>query len=121
MILIAWYGIYTLARRRRLEDRPRYLRLLLPAIALPYVANTFGWIMTEVGRQPWVVYGLQETLAGVSNTVSGAEVATTLIGFSVIFSLIAAADIYLIVRYAKAGPDLHEPSPDLPLGTAAVL
>ncbi len=121
MILIAWYGIYTLARRRRLEDRSRYLRLLLPAIALPYVANTFGWIMTEVGRQPWVVYGLQKTLAGVSNTVSGAEVATTLIGFTVIFGLIAAADIYLLVRYAKAGPDLHEPSPDLPLGTAAVL
>ncbi len=121
MILLAWYGIYLMARRRPLEGRQRYLRLLLPALGLPYVANTFGWIMTELGRQPWVVYGLQKTLQGVSNTVSTAEVATTLIGFTVIFGLIAAADIYLIVRYAKAGPESHEPSRELPLETTAVL
>jgi len=121
MILLAWYGIYLLARRRSLEGRQRYLRLLLWAIALPYVANTFGWIMTEIGRQPWVVYGLQKTLQGVSNTVSAGEVATTLIGFTVIFGLIAVAEIYLMVRYAKAGPEVHEPSPELPLKTAALI
>ncbi len=121
MILLAWYGIYLLARRRSLEGRQRYLRLLLWAIALPYVANTFGWIMTEIGRQPWVVYGLQKTLQGVSNTVSAGEVATTLIGFTVIFGLIAVAEIYLMVRYAKAGPEVHEPLPELPLKTAALI
>ncbi len=121
MILLAWYGIYLMARRRALEGRRRYLGLLLPALGLPYVANTFGWIMTEIGRQPWVVYGLQKTLQGVSNTVSTGEVATTLIGFTVIFGLIAAADVYLMVRYAKAGPESHEPSPEVPLETAAVL
>jgi cytochrome d ubiquinol oxidase subunit I len=121
MILLAWYGIYLLARRRSLEGRQRYLRLLLWAIALPYVANTFGWIMTEIGRQPWVVYGLQKTLQGVSNNVSAGEVATTLIGFTVIFGLIAVAEIYLMVRYAKAGPEVHEPLPELPLKTAALI
>ncbi len=121
MILLAWYGIYLMARRRALEGRRRYLALLLPALGLPYVANTFGWIMTEIGRQPWVVYGLQKTMQGVSNTVSTGEVATTLIGFTVIFGLIAAADVYLMVRYAKAGPENHEPSPEVPLETAAVL
>ena len=121
MILLAWYGIYLLARRRALEGRTRYLKLMLPALALPYIANTFGWIMTEIGRQPWVVYGLQKTLQGVSNTVSTGEVATTLIGFTVIFGLIAVAEVYLMVRYAKAGPEIHEPSPEQPLETAAVL
>ena len=121
MILLALYGIYLLARRRAIEERRRYLRLLLWAIALPYIANTFGWIMTEIGRQPWVVYGLQKTLAGVSNTVSAGEVLTTLIGFTLIFGLIAVAEVYLMVRYAKAGPEAHEPSPELPARAAAIL
>jgi cytochrome d ubiquinol oxidase subunit I len=121
MILLALYGIYLLARRRALEERRRYLRLMLWAIALPYIANTFGWLMTEIGRQPWIVYGLQKTLQGVSSTVSTGEVATTLIGFTVIFGLIAVAEVYLMVRYAKAGPEAHEPSPEQPLETAAVI
>jgi len=121
MILLALYGIYLLARRRAIEERRRYLRLLLWAIALPYIANTFGWIMTEIGRQPWVVYGLQKTLAGVSNTVSAGEVLTTLIGFTLIFGLIAVAEVYLMVRYAKAGPEAHEPSPEVPARAAAIL
>ncbi len=121
MILLAWYGIYLLARRRALEGRRRYLKLLLWSLALPYIANTFGWLMTEIGRQPWVVYGLQKTLEGVSNTVPAGEVATTLIGFTVIFGLIMVAEIFLMVRYAKAGPEVHEPSPEQPLKAAALI
>ncbi len=114
MVLLAWYGMLLLARRRGLETRPRYLRLLLWAIALPYIANTSGWVMTEIGRQPWIVYGLERTMQGVSNTVTSADVATSLIGFTLIFGLIAAADIYLLVRYAKAGPDATEPRSRMP-------
>ena len=121
MILLAWYGLYLIARRKALEGRRRYLRLLPLAIGLPYVANTFGWIMTEVGRQPWIVYGLQTTAQGVSSTVSTGMVAASLIGFTVIFGLIAVADVYLLLRYAKAGPDGHEPVVDAPLEATAVL
>ena len=120
MILLALYGLYLLARRRALEERPRYLKLLLWAMALPYVANTAGWIMTEIGRQPWVVYGLQLTAQGVSTSVPAGEVAATLIGFTVIFALIAAAEVYLMVKYAKAGPDA-EPTPAIPLETVAAV
>jgi cytochrome d ubiquinol oxidase subunit I len=120
LILLALYGLYLMARRRAFEDRRRYLRLLQWAIALPYIANTAGWVMTEIGRQPWVVYGLQSTAQGVSTTASAGEVATTLIGFTLIFVLIAAAEVYLMVRYAQAGPD-GEPTPEVPFDTAAAV
>ncbi len=120
LILLALYGVYLLARRHAFEGRTRYLKLLPWAMALPYIANTSGWIMTEIGRQPWVVYGLQSTAQGVSNTVPAGDVATTLIGFTLIFVIIAAAEVYLMVKYAKAGPDA-EPTPEMPLKTLAAV
>jgi cytochrome d ubiquinol oxidase subunit I len=82
---------------------PRFLALLPPAIALPYVANSTGWIFTEIGRQPWIVYGLQKTADAVSPTVSAGEVLTSLVGFTVLYGVLMAADVYLLAKYARAG------------------
>jgi cytochrome d ubiquinol oxidase subunit I len=85
------------------ETRPRVLKLFTLAIALPYLANTSGWLMTELGRVPWVVYGLMKIEDAVSPTVSGGAVLATLIGFTLIYAVLMAADIYLLVKYARAG------------------
>ena len=67
MLLLALIGVY-LAMRNRFERRRLYLKLLVLAIGLPYLANATGWIFTEMGRQPWIVFGLLSTQAAVSPT-----------------------------------------------------
>ncbi len=110
MILAALYGTVAMVRNRLMNNR-LYLKLMVWTIALPFIANSTGWIMTEVGRQPWVVFGLQKTTDGVSPTVSAGMVLTSLIGFTVVYGLIAAALVYLFVHFVKkgveAGGDLH--------------
>lgn len=110
MILAGLYGTVAMVRNRLLNNK-LYMKLMVWAIALPFIANSTGWIMTEVGRQPWVVFGLQKTADGVSPTVSAGMVLTSLIGFTVVYGLIAAALIYLFVHFVKkgveAGGDLH--------------
>lgn len=101
MLLLGWYYW----RKGDLENRRKYLKLLLWTIAVPYIANTAGWYLTEVGRQPWIVYGLQKTASAVSPIVSGGVVLTTLIGFTVIYGVLAVADVYLLVKFIKAGPE----------------
>jgi len=73
-------------------------------IALPYIANTSGWILTEMGRQPWVVQGVLKTALGVS-PLSAWLVLTTLIGYTLIYALLMVADVYLLRKYAQAGPE----------------
>ena len=109
MILLAMIGTYAVVKGR-LEKYRRYLKWMIPAIALPYIANSAGWIMTEVGRQPWIVFGLQKTEEGVSPLVSSGMVATTLIGFTVVYGVLAAAFVYLVVHFVKKGPYATEKS-----------
>ncbi|NLI90804.1 MAG: cytochrome ubiquinol oxidase subunit I [Peptococcaceae bacterium] len=104
MLLLALFGLYSW-KEGKLENRSGYLKVMLWAIALPYIANTTGWLMTEIGRQPWIVQGLQKVEAGVSPTVSAGEVLATLIGFTLLYGVLAAADIYLLKKYAQAGPE----------------
>lgn len=110
MILLALYGTIKVVRNRVLAGTG-FMKLMVWAIALPYIANTTGWIMTEVGRQPWIVFGLQKTADGVSPTVSAGMVLTSLIGFTLIYGILAAALVYLLVHFirkgAEAGVDLH--------------
>ncbi len=101
MILLAILALIFLLRGT-LEKR-RWLLWLLPfAIALPYIANTGGWIMTEVGRQPWIVNGLLRTADGVSPIGAG-SVLLSLILFTVIYGALAVVDVYLLVKNAGAG------------------
>ncbi|MCI3920884.1 cytochrome ubiquinol oxidase subunit I [Paenibacillus sp. TRM 82003] len=102
MILLSLFGSWAVWKQR-IEKYPRYLRWMIPAISLPYIANSAGWIMTEVGRQPWIVFGLQKTEDGVSQLVTTGMVATSLIGFTVVYGALAAVFVFLVVRAVREG------------------
>lgn len=104
MAFIALYSLY-LWRKGRLEARPRVLKALLWSIPVPYIANTAGWFMAEVGRQPWIVYGLQRVEEAVSPTVSAGAVLATLLSFTLIYGVLAVVDVYLLARFVKQGPE----------------
>ena len=74
-------------------------------IPLPYLANTAGWILTEAGRQPWIVHGLLKTEDAVSPNLGVGTALFSLITFVVIYAVLMVVDIYLLAKYAKAGPD----------------
>ncbi len=89
---------------RNQEDTKRWFyKLLIFAIPLPYIAIEAGWIVAEVGRQPWIVYGLMRTSQGVS-PITTTQVSISLIAFIVVYTLLGAADIYLLRKYATKGP-----------------
>ncbi|MGA2036371.1 MAG: cytochrome ubiquinol oxidase subunit I [Acidimicrobiales bacterium] len=99
LILLSAWGV-VLARRKRLATSRWFVPAALVGIALPFLANTTGWIFTEVGRQPWIVYGLMRTVRGVSSTTT-ADVTTTLVGFVVLYSVLGAIDAVLMFRAAR--------------------
>lgn len=102
LLLLGAVGLYLLWRQKITNSR-LFLKILIPAIFLPYIGNSFGWIMSEIGRQPWVVNGLMLTADAVSPTVSAGEILFSLISFSLIYSALAVVMIYLFVRYIKKG------------------
>jgi cytochrome d ubiquinol oxidase subunit I len=107
MILLAVWALI-LALRKRLTPG-FFLRWLPLAIALPYLANSAGWLLTELGRQPWIVVGLMKTEQGVSATVSTTEVALSFTAYTLVYAALIVANIYLLAKYAKA--DTAEPAP----------
>jgi cytochrome d ubiquinol oxidase subunit I len=117
MILLALLGLLFLMRNT-LEKRTWFLKIALAAIALPYIANSTGWILTEVGRQPWIVNGLMKTEAGVSPIAAG-NVWTSVIAFTLVYGILAAVDVFLLVKYARGGETgTTEISPEPDLVTA---
>ena len=104
MLMLALAGWAVMAV---LRERPRHatllLRLLTPAIAVPYIGNSAGWIFTELGRQPWIVFGLQKTADGVSRAVSAGEVLFSLLTFTALYGALMVADVYLLAKFAKRG------------------
>jgi cytochrome d ubiquinol oxidase subunit I len=104
-LLVAWSGLgLWLARRRTLERSRRFLFWSIPLLALPFLANTFGWVLREVGRQPWVVEGLLKTSDAFSHAVSVQAVAFTLAGFVLVYTLLTAVEAWLVVYVVKRGP-----------------
>ena len=103
ILLLALTGLW-LMRRGRLESARRFNRIAVAAAALPFIANSSGWIFTEMGRQPWVVQGLMLTEQGVSPTTSTGEVVISLTVYTLLYGMLAAVAGWLFVRTAKAGP-----------------
>lgn len=101
IMLLAAVKLY----RKTLWNSPKLLRILVWSLPLPWLANQVGWIAAEVGRQPWIVYGLLKTRDAYSITVSAGEVLFSLIMFGLIYLLLGALYIYLLVRNVKRGPD----------------
>jgi cytochrome d ubiquinol oxidase subunit I len=108
MALLSVIGLWAFRGTRTPRSRWFY-RAAIAAIALPTLANSAGWIFTEMGRQPWAVFGIMTTAEGVSPTVSAGTVLTSLIVFTVLYGVLAVVDGLLMYRYAKAGPP--EPAP----------
>jgi len=90
--------------RHRLVEAPWYLKIMLYAIPLPYIAIQAGWVVTEVGRQPWIVYGVMKT-AQAASPVAASQVGITLAAFVVVYSIIALFYLYLIRRTVVNGPE----------------
>ncbi len=101
-ILAIWGAV--LLRRKRLVESRWFQRAALAGIALPFLANFAGWILTETGRQPWIVYGLQRTAQGVSSTSSAAMVGLSLALFVGLYTMLAVVDFWLMRRYARLDP-----------------
>ena len=99
-------------RRKRLETSSRLLRIATWTVALPLLANTAGWVFTETGRQPWLVYGLLRTRDGISPNVGTGFVAATLVGFSLLYGVLGVICFRMVRRIAIAGPDPSTPPPD---------
>ncbi len=102
MLLLAMIAVY-FSVRKRVDKLNLFLKFLPFAIAFPYLANTAGWLLTEMGRQPWIVFGLMKTTDAVSPTLTPAMVWTSLIAFTLIYGALMIVDVYLLVRYAQAG------------------
>ncbi len=115
MFLLAAFGLWK-AARKGVPSAPWYLKAMLWAIALPYLANSAGWIFTEVGRQPWIVFGLQRTADGVSPSVGVGEVLFSLIAFTLVYGVLMMADVVLLKKYAAAGIPDDEASEPAPVG-----
>lgn len=96
---------FVFTRRDSLEAHPGYLRLMLYALPLPYIAGQLGWIVAEVGRQPWIVYGVLKTSDAVSKSISPLQVWSSLAGFTLLYGFLAVVDIYLLSSSAKKGPE----------------
>ncbi|MHB8891707.1 MAG: cytochrome ubiquinol oxidase subunit I [Candidatus Limnocylindrales bacterium] len=96
-------------RKGRVPGRGAVLTaILLPF--LPLAANSFAWLFTEIGRQPWIVYGLMPTAIATSPSVGTLEVLLTMVGFTVLYGVLAVVMVGLMVRRVKSG--LPEASPD---------
>jgi cytochrome d ubiquinol oxidase subunit I len=102
---IALFAVaFWLSARRRLDKHPMFLRACFWSLPLPWIAAELGWIVAEYGRQPWVIEGVLPTALGVSSTSAG-NVLFSLGGFVIFYSALLVADLYLLAKYIRLGPD----------------
>ena len=111
LLILGLYGLF-LVMGDSVEMHSTSLKILIFALFLPYLANTAGWILTEVGRVPWVVFGLMTISQGISPTVPGSLVITSLVLYTLIYAALIVANVYLLMKYARLGPaGVNEESP----------
>ena len=106
--LVAVVGLWVTRKGAKNPPAPWMWKLAIWSFPLALVANIMGWVFTEMGRQPWIVFGLMTTQDGVSPGVSGVEVLISLIAFTAIYAALAVVEIRLIIRAAQKGPDTEE-------------
>ncbi len=112
--------LWTLRKGRLPKPSPLWTLIMFAMPLAPLFANSFGWIFTEMGRQPWLVAGVMPTAAGVSPTASPAEVLFSMIVYTLIYGGLAVIEVWLFLKYAKKGlPDVApvevQKDPDAPL------
>jgi cytochrome bd-type quinol oxidase subunit 1 len=98
ILLVALWGLW---RRKRLATSPWFLCVAIWSLPLPFVVNTAGWVLTENGRQPWIVQGLQQTRDAASPSVGTAAIVTSLVIFVLLYGALAVVDWMLMARFAR--------------------
>lgn len=99
LLVVCWYWY-----KQKLEANPLLLKAIMWSLPLPYIAHTAGWIITEVGRQPWLVYTVLRTEQGVSKVVPAINIWISLPGYTLIYGLMMAAALYFVRKIITAGP-----------------
>jgi len=99
LMIIGWI------KRKKIAESTGYLKIMVAASFLPYIALEAGWVLAEVGRQPWIVYGLMKT-SDAASPVLTSQVLTSLVAFVLIYSLLGAVGFYLMFTNAAKGPEL---------------
>jgi cytochrome d ubiquinol oxidase subunit I len=102
MIVLSAFFLYS---TRNSYENAKWMKWATWVIVLPYIANMSGWILTEMGRQPWIVQGLLTVEKGVSPNLTTLDLLISLIGYLVVYGSLAVAMFYLMKKYAIAGPD----------------
>jgi cytochrome d ubiquinol oxidase subunit I len=97
--------LWLLHKKKDIRKHTKFLLFSIWGLFLPYIANATGWMLTEFGRQPWVVYGLMLTERGVSNTVPASWVMLSLVTYTLLYAVLIVADVYLLLKYARKEPD----------------
>jgi len=110
LVAASWW----LRWRGRLFDSPNFLRACLCAAPLGFIAVLAGWTTTEVGRQPWVVYGLMRTADAVSPSLTGSDVLLSLLAYMAVYLIIFPAGVWIMLRIIRKGPD-GAPADDAPI------
>ena len=107
MMLLTAFFLYS---TRGNFENAKWMKFVPWVIALPYIANSSGWILTEMGRQPWIVQGLLKVEDAVSPNLTTVDLLISVIGYTVVYGSLAVAMVYLMKKYAIAGPDaaMHE-------------
>jgi cytochrome d ubiquinol oxidase subunit I len=117
ILLVGLWGLW-LVHRKRLAASPLFLRAAIWMAVLPFLMNTAGWLLTESGRQPWIVQGLMLTKNGISPSLSTTWIAISLAAFVLIYAVVATVDLLLMLKYSRqqlppprAGADADKPVP----------
>ncbi len=112
--LLAFIAVL-MARKGKWESNRWLMRIMLYSLPLPYLATQLGWLVSEIGRQPWIVYGVLKTSDGVSKSISTSQVWGSLIGFTLLYGTLAVIDIFLLTKFARKGPETDIPGLAKPL------
>jgi cytochrome d ubiquinol oxidase subunit I len=117
VLLLGAWGLWLL-RRGKLATSRRFLWVAIWAAVLPFGMNTAGWLLTESGRQPWIVQGIMLTKNGISSSVSATSIVISLVIFVLLYGILATVDFMLMLKYsrqqlppARAGADADAPVP----------
>jgi cytochrome d ubiquinol oxidase subunit I len=100
VFLLGAYGLWLL-RREKLATSRRFLQVAIWAAVLPFLMNTAGWLLTESGRQPWIVQGIMLTKNGISSSVSSTSIVISLVIFVLLYGVLATVDLLLMLKYSR--------------------
>jgi cytochrome bd ubiquinol oxidase subunit I len=115
-LMILFTAFFVWADMRGDITKSKWMKWIPWLLILPYLANASGWILTEMGRQPWIVYGLLKVQDAVSPNLTQVDLLISLIGYTAVYGSLAVAMVYLMKKYAIAGPDaaMHESVDEAP-------